>query len=752
MVDHMALNLALHSFQRLQESSVIQRVSTTSTGSQVSGHAIQASVSADGRYVLFGSDAGGFVAGDTNSSSDVFLKDLKTGELLLISRASDGTLANNQSLNAEFSGDGQSVIFESRASNLVVGDTNTVKDVFHTNLSTGAIARLTTALDGIEARGDSSKPSITSDGRYMVFSSFASNLVLNDTNSQRDIFLRDLVTGALTRVSVGRDGSQSNASSENATLSADGRYVVFESNATNLVGADTNGSTDIFYKDLVTEDVVRLSLSQSGTEANASSLNPRLSANGRYVVFESAASNLVAGDTNGKSDIFRKDLLTGEIARVSVKLDGSEVAGTSSGASISADGRYVLFESQAHDLVGAQADTFTGIYRKDMLTGAVIRISGAGLAANGNSSEAKFSADGRFVVFESTATNLVGGDANGASKDIIWVDADRIANGVAIREGRFVELSFGASASSIVTLAWGDGTVDVAHPTSGSASFSHAYATTGTKTVVATIQDGGQSRSLSYIVNLAAGTMVQNSAASDTIAGGASADRIVGDSAANHLLGHGGNDVLDGQAGADRMTGGVGDDVYVVDNASDQVIETGFEGIDLVFSSVNYALSAHVENVTATGSAALALTGNELNNAITGNMSRNILNGGASDDILAGGGDNDILIGGAGRDIFVFNTLGHKSRNKDKIETWAYREDTIRLDNDIFKKLTKTGKLHSKYFTLGAKAKDANDFIGVNKANGDVWYDANGNKAGGQVIFANIGAKKAVFASDFVVF
>ena len=149
--------------------------------------------------------------------------------------------------------------------------------------------------------------------------------------------------------------------------------------------------------------------------------------------------------------------------------------------------------------------------------------------------------------------------------------------------------------------------------------------------------------------------------------------------------------------------------------------------------------------------AALSLGGNDLGNVIIGNIARNTLSGGGGDDILAGGGDNDILVGGAGRDVFVFNTVGHKA-NKDLIQDWNYREDTIRLDNDIFRKLTKVGVLQSKYFTLGSKAKDANDYIGVDKKTGNVWYDPNGDKPGKQVIFANIGAKKAIFASDFFVF
>lgn len=764
----MALNLALSAFRRLEESAVIQRVSTTSAGNQVNDSAHNASVSANGRYVLFESFSGGFVDGDTNGQSDVFLKDLLTGSLTLVSRASDGSLGVDASYNAQFSPDGQFVTFESRSGNFVPGDVIGAQDIFRKNLSTGVVTRLTTAFDGVEANHGSGELSLTSNGRYAVFTSYASNLTLNDTNDSNDIFLRDLATGAITRVSVGRDGIQGNGSSGQASVSADGRYVVFRSISTNLVGGDTNGVADIFYKDLITDAIVRLSISNGGQQANNDCRNPKFSADGRYVIFESDASNLVDGDTNGKVDIFRKDLLAGELVRVSTKSDGSQVGDNSSDASISADGRYILFRSNGHDIV--EADSFyDGAFRKDMLTGKVVRISDAGASeVNGHSAGARFSPDGRYITFETNGRDVLPNDANGTKSDIIWVDADRIADSAAIREGRFIELNFDASTTSTVTLAWGDGAVDVVHPASGRASFSHAFATTGTKSVVATVQEGGQSRSIAYIIDLAAGTMVKNSAAPDTIAGGAGADRIIGDGAANHLFGHGGNDVLDGQAGVDRMAGGAGDDVYMVDNASDQVVEAGFEGTDLVYSSVNHSLAAQVENVTATGFSALTLYGNDLRNVLIGNIGSNTLAGNAGDDLLSGGAssdalvggagndvleggaDNDVLDGGAGNDMFLFDTAPHKSTNKDRILNWNYREDTIRLDNDIFKKLTKPGVLQAKYFTLGNKAKDANDFIGVTKS-GDVWYDANGNKAGGQVVFANIG-KKPAFASDFLVF
>ncbi|MET0527305.1 MAG: hypothetical protein ABW003_03000, partial [Microvirga sp.] len=444
----MALNLALLSFQRLEEASVIRRVSTTTAGSQGAIDSYRPSLSSNGRYVLFESASGDLVAGDTNGRSDVFLKDMQTGTLTLISSGSDGTIGNDYSNDAQFSADGQSIIFTSKANNLVVGDNNNSLDVFRKNLNTGIVVRLTMSFDGVEANSHSNELVLTPDGRYAVFTSYASNLAINDTNSASDIFLRDLATGGITRASVGRDGIQADSHSSNAVLSSDGRYVAFQSFATNLVGGDTNSSIDIFYKDLLTDAIIRISTSASGTQANNSSRYAQLSANGRYVAFESDASNLVDGDTNSASDVFRKDLLTGEIVRVSTSSGGVQAIGSSHKPSISADGRYVLFESTAHDLVGATSFNL-GIFRKDLMTGEIIRLSSVGSATpDGNSTQARFSADGRYIVFETMATDLITGDTNGNRKDIIWVDADRIADGAAIREGRFVELNFGASPTS----------------------------------------------------------------------------------------------------------------------------------------------------------------------------------------------------------------------------------------------------------------------------------------------------------------
>ncbi len=225
-------------------------------------------------------------------------------------------------------------------------------------------------------------------------------------------------------------------------------------------------------------------------------------------------------------------------------------------------------------------------------------------------------------------------------------------------------------------------------------------------------------------------------------ASGSGALSLTGNGFNNVLTGNEADNVLDGEGGADTMLGGAGNDVYHVDNPGDIIVEAANGGADLVYSTVSHVLAAYVENLTASGSASINLTGNTLANVIRGNGGKNKINGGAG---------NDQLWGGAGKDIFVFDTALNSRTNKDKILDWSYRDDTIHLENKIFKKLTKTGTLKKDYFVLGSKAKDGNDFIGYDKKTGDLWYDANGNKSGGQVVFANIGKNKTIFHTDFVV-
>jgi flagellin-like hook-associated protein FlgL len=402
------------------------RVSTSSSEEETNNTSYNARISANSRYVVFISRATNLISGDTNGFRDIFRKDIITGEVLRVSTSSNGSQTSGNSFNPQISDDGRYVVFESDASNLVSGDTNGFRDIFRKDVITGEVLRVSSSINGSQSNSNAFNAQISADGRYVAFESTASNLVEGDNNAARDIFRKDMLTGDVLRVTTSSNGSQSNNNAFNAQISADGRYVVFESDASNLVAGDNNAARDIFRKDMLTGEVLRVNTSSNGSQSNNNSNNAQISADGRYVVFSSDASNLVAGDTNAATDIFRKDMQTGEVLRVSTNGNGGEGNGVSFNSSISADGRYVLFGSSSTNLVENDRNNKSDIFRKDILTGEVLRVntSSSGEEDNG-SNNGHISSDGRHIVFESISSNLVSGDSNGAS-DIFLRDLSRM--------------------------------------------------------------------------------------------------------------------------------------------------------------------------------------------------------------------------------------------------------------------------------------------------------------------------------------
>jgi Tol biopolymer transport system component len=408
---------------------VTELISVTSNGTQGNRESFSPSISADGRYIAFSSNASNLVNGDTNyycdtnhdgsfsdNCTDVFVHDRVTGETTRVSVASDGTQGNNESgdwnLSTSISADGRYVAFPSLATNLVAGDTNGVEDIFVHDRETGVTTRLSVSSNGTQADYSSFHPTITADGRYVAFESWASNLVLGDTNGEIDVFMHDRITKVTTRLSVASDGTQ--GSGWYPFISADGRYIAFASGSDNLVVGDTNVSYDIFVHDRMTGETTRVSVSSDGSQGNDLSQNPSISGDGRYVAFESWATNLVLGDTNLLRDTFVHDRLTGETSRVSVASDGTQANGNPSNPIISADGRYVAFESWASNLVVGDTNSANDIFVHDRLTGETSRLSVASDGTQGNNYSwyPSISADGRSVVYYSFADNLVVGDTN----------------------------------------------------------------------------------------------------------------------------------------------------------------------------------------------------------------------------------------------------------------------------------------------------------------------------------------------------
>lgn len=399
-------------------SPVTTRVSMSSVGVQgnkLSG--IYSDISADGRYVVFTSKASNLVPGDTNGDWDVFVRDRRTNATSRVSVATDGSQANRPSYVAVISADGRYVAFTSEASNLIGWDNNGAADVFVHDRVTKVTKRVSIGR-GLQGNSDSSEPTISAHGRYVAFTSEASNLVAGDTNHASDVFLRDRVAQVTRRVSVGPDGTEAPGlrDSSQSAISTDGRYIAFSSTASNLVAGDTNRSGDVFVHDRVTEVTRRVSVGADHAEANSESNMPAISAHGRYVAFSSFASNLVAGDTNRVFDVFVRDRGAKVTQRVSLATGGGEGSDVSWRPAISVHGRFVAFESAAPNLVAGDANNVMDVFLRDRGTKVTQQISLASGGAQGNSESnmPAISAHGRYVGFASFASNLVAGDSNDA--------------------------------------------------------------------------------------------------------------------------------------------------------------------------------------------------------------------------------------------------------------------------------------------------------------------------------------------------
>ncbi len=403
------------------------RVSVTSGNIQGNNSSYFPSISANGRFVAFWSFASNLVAGDTNGFEDIFVHDRLSGQTARVSVDSSGIQANSRSYRPSVSADGRFVTFWSSASNLVAGDTNSQSDIFvHDRLNHKTI-RASVDSSGVQGLRGSDNPSINADGRFISFTSLSSNLVPDDTNVNYDIFVHDHLTGHTSRVSVATGGDQANNSSDSSSLNADGRFVAFGSSASNLVNGDTNIAADIFVRDRLTGQTSRVSVATDGSQANSSSGTPSISADGRFVAFESFASNLVSNDTNNLRDIFVHDRQTGQTKRVSISSSGSEGNDLSMYPKISADGRFIAFHSTATNLVSSDTNTDQDAFVHDRLSGQTTRasVSSSSSQANNWSYNPTLSADGRFLTFFSAASNLVSVDTNG-NNDIFV--RDRLEN------------------------------------------------------------------------------------------------------------------------------------------------------------------------------------------------------------------------------------------------------------------------------------------------------------------------------------
>ncbi|MBE3009936.1 S8 family serine peptidase [Microbispora sp. NEAU-D428] len=426
-----------------------KRASVTGDGIEGDDDVWWASLNGDGSLMVLGTGADNLVPDDTNGSMDVFVRDMRSGDVRRVSVASDGTQADSDSLVPHISADGRYVGYSSTAANLAPGDTNGMVDSYVHDLRTGKTERVSVASDGTQGNDKSFDPLLSGDGRYAVFSSYATNLVPGDTNDRGDIFVHDRQTGKTERVSVASDGTQGSTDAFDPSVSADGRFVAFDSRSPELAPGDTDEHNDVFVRDLRNGTTERVP-APDGLEASS----PALSADGRVVAY------LTSGGPMG-FQIFAYDRQTRATTLVSAggPPNGGVGDSDSFAPAVSADGRLVAFYSYAANLVPGDGNGREDVFVRDLTAGTTERVSTGpqGEDGDGRSTVPALSGNGRYVAFLSDSGNLVEGDRNGRFDAFVhdlapgpearFALADLRVNPSEVRPGRPAEVT--ASAKNV---------------------------------------------------------------------------------------------------------------------------------------------------------------------------------------------------------------------------------------------------------------------------------------------------------------
>ena len=419
----------------IASAQAITRISVDSNGIEGNGRSggqvsvasavgrLGPAISYDGRYIVFHSLANNLVTGDTNGTTDVFLHDRSNGQTTRVSLQPDGSEFSVASFDPSLSHDGSLIAFKVPASG-TAGEYHWLND-----LNTGIVS----ILGDLIALADSGSRLVMSDsGIYNIFSTNASNLIPNDTNVRNDIFSLNVVSDAISRLSITTAGVEaSGGRSNHPAVSPDGRYVTFASLSPTLAPNSTSGGLNLFLHDRdVSQDgvydeagdisTIQVNVASDGTPGNNGSFffgGMDLTRDGRFIVFASDATNLVAADTNAKADVFIHDRILGTTLRISDQFNSTH----SVLPSISADGRFVAYANEdqffccggviyVHD---RDSDS-NGIFDEAMGTSfAQVDLDSVGTPANGTSYHPEISKNGHYIVFTSEATNLVANDLNG---------------------------------------------------------------------------------------------------------------------------------------------------------------------------------------------------------------------------------------------------------------------------------------------------------------------------------------------------
>jgi Tol biopolymer transport system component len=530
-------------------------VSRATGGAPADGPSTETALSSDGRFVAFSSEADNLSAEDADGVRDVFVRDLATGLTTLVSRASGpaGAGGDDGSSRPSISADGRLVVFSSFARNLSGDDEDAFEDVFVRDMALGTTTLVSRASGSAGASGDHASFGgvISADGNRVAFVSAAVNLSAVDDPASQDVFVRDLPTATTTLASraTGADGVPADGNSLSPSLSSDGRLVAFSSLASTLSTEDDDFFRDVFVRDLATGATTLVSRAAGafGGPGDGDSFEPSLSGDGRFVAFSSRGGNLSTEDDDAVEDVFVRDLAVNATLLVSRASGGAATPGDadSFATSISADGSRVAFTSEARNLSAEDGDGVTDVFVRDLPSGVTTLVSRAagpaGTAADDNAFAPDLSGDGRYVTFHSAADDLSGEDLD-AFANVFRRDAER-------------------PPAPVAAAALGPGKAGGAHVRcdgvrAGIVGTAHRDVIRGTpgRDVIAAL--GGND----LVVGRGGNDLVCLGAGDDHGVGGAGADRILGGVGADRVEGNDGPDRLEGGPGRDLLLGGAGRD------------------------------------------------------------------------------------------------------------------------------------------------------------------------------------------------
>lgn len=411
----------------------IERMSVNASGQQTNGASFKPAFSPDSTKIAFESDAANLLPSGLNGERQIIIKDIASGQITLVSSNSSGQAANADCLDMEFSPDGRKMVFESDATNLVAGATNGQRHIYMKDLDTGAVTLISSSSAGVQGNNRSGDPMFSPDGTKIVFSSISNNFVSGDNNLSsggRDIFIKDLATGVTSLVSSDANGNIGNGNGDDPSWSFDGKSVIFWSSASNLIPGGTNGVEQVYIKNIQTGAVRLVSVDNAGDQSNGYNNDPSFTPDDKFITYWSDASDILPGDNNGKSDIAVYNLATNKVTIGSANAQGVIGNGSTQDPLFTSDGKFLTMKSTSSNFDPAANNDKYQIFVKDMTTGELELLStnNQGVQGNDSSDDPIFSKNGQYVAFESFATNFVSGDTNGKldiyMARVQWVDSD----------------------------------------------------------------------------------------------------------------------------------------------------------------------------------------------------------------------------------------------------------------------------------------------------------------------------------------